>query len=121
MILNHKQLTVLERTPKRATFDANGRAEIVLEADGRQLQVHRIAVRTDSANPTLLQLYVDREDDGGFEDHSPAGNLDVAEFDFPLVVASSSRLILVWTGGAAGDRAYANVTYTAIAETARSC
>jgi hypothetical protein len=73
--------------------------------------VTRVAVGTNRpglAPVPSMSLYLDAEDETGLQDATYDGSRDGSDVDIDM--QRGQRLIAVWTGGQAGDRAFLSVT-----------
>lgn len=93
-----------------AVLDGAGVAEVDLGAPpaGWWWLVDRVVVTTTSALATVARTYVGSAHLSNLEDVTPAGNEDVAEYPRGLYVAGGAPLVVRWTGGTPGARAYAS-------------
>ena len=73
--------------------------------------VKRVVVGTNRpglAPVPSMALYLDSEDESGLQDVTYDGSRDSSEVDIDM--QRGQRLIAVWSGGQAGDRAFLSVT-----------
>lgn len=73
--------------------------------------IDRTVVSCTSVAVTTARLYTGQITPDRLENATPAGNLDVDDSNAPLLVDSSSVLIVTWTGATAGAVGTARIQY----------
>lgn len=102
-------------TAAQVTFGASGGGRVELGPADRPgspyWSVKKVVVGTNRpglAPVPTMSLYLDAEDVSGLQDTTYDGSRDASEVDIDM--QRGQRLIAVWTGGQAGDRAFLSVS-----------
>lgn len=103
----------IARESASVLFDAGGEAELVFGPApyGSMWLIQSVTVVTDSALVTEARVYVGQRADVNLADATGAGNMAISDRAQPILVPGGSVCRIVWTGGAAGDRATAVIQY----------
>lgn len=104
----------ITRESASAVFDAAGRAELVFGPApyGSMWLVQAVTVVTNAAAATAARVFVGQEHDVNLVDATSAGNMAISDRAQPIMVPGGQKLLIVWTGGAAGERATAVIQYS---------
>lgn len=107
-------VTAFAASVMQATADAQGDADVMMPpvATGMIRMVQRITVAVeDTAASPQARVYSSDVDLRHLLDGTPAGHLDVAEYDPPVLLREGEQLRVAWVNCDPGDVCVARVQY----------
>lgn len=103
----------LNRPPLTQRADSAGKATIALPKVGAALRwgIERIVVANDGTATPTVRVYIGDEEITNIVDGTTQGDLDIAEYDNPMLVSSQRQLTVVWTGADADSLCILRLQY----------